>query len=42
MAETMPLEWVTSRSGEREEVYCTTCARQNLRAIEGRLDQEWW
>jgi hypothetical protein len=22
--------------------YCETCARENLRAIEGRLDSAWW
>ncbi|CAL9575709.1 hypothetical protein SUDANB176_04933 [Streptomyces sp. enrichment culture] len=22
--------------------YCETCSRDNLRAIEGRLDAQWW
>lgn len=41
-APALPLDWVLSSSGEREDFYCATCARANLRAIEGRLDQEWW
>lgn len=22
--------------------FCDTCSRENLRAIEGRLDTSWW
>jgi hypothetical protein len=22
--------------------YCETCARENVRAVEAKLDQEWW
>ncbi|CAL9444847.1 hypothetical protein SUDANB54_02317 [Streptomyces sp. enrichment culture] len=22
--------------------YCERCSRENLRAIEGRLDSQWW
>ncbi len=37
-----PLTWVVSveRSGTRR--YCESCARENVRGIEGRLDSEWW
>jgi superfamily I DNA/RNA helicase len=38
----LPLDWVLSRSGEREAVYCVSCARENIRGIEGKLEQEWW
>jgi len=41
-APALPIDWVVSRSREREETYCVTCARENLRSIEGRLEQEWW
>lgn len=36
------LSWVTSEERGRQLLYCDTCARANLRAIEGKLDQEWW
>lgn len=41
-----PLTWtssVESRGGDKRTVfYCDTCSRENVRAIEGRLDQDWW
>jgi hypothetical protein len=39
-AETMT--WVTSVENGRRRIYCDTCARRHLRAIEGKLDSEWW
>jgi hypothetical protein len=26
----------------RARTYCDTCSREHLRAIEGKLDSEWW
>jgi hypothetical protein len=40
--EQLPLDWVLSSEGGRSEVYCTACARENLRAIEARLDPVYW
>jgi len=40
----VPLGWmveVDSRTGRRS-VVCPVCARANVRAIEGKLDQAWW
>lgn len=41
-----PLTWTTSvetRGKDKRTVhYCDTCSRENVRAIEGRLDQDWW
>jgi DNA-directed RNA polymerase subunit RPC12/RpoP len=37
-----PLEWITSVDDDRTTYYCGRCARENLRAIEARLDPEWW
>jgi hypothetical protein len=40
----VPLGWmleVDSRAGRRV-VICPACARENVRAIEGKLDQAWW
>lgn len=38
----LPLTWVTSVEGGRRLTYCERCARDNLRAIEGKLDSAWW
>jgi hypothetical protein len=36
------LAWVTSTERDREIRYCPSCARDNLRAIEAKLDGEFW
>jgi protein-arginine kinase activator protein McsA len=36
------MTWVTSVENGRRKNYCETCAREHLRAIEGKLDSEWW
>jgi hypothetical protein len=36
------LTWTTSVENGRRRVYCDTCSRENLRAMEGKLDQEFW
>ncbi|MBA2769302.1 MAG: hypothetical protein H0U35_09275 [Sporichthyaceae bacterium] len=44
--EGVPLTWSSSveeRGSRRRTVfYCDRCSRENVRAIEGRLDEEWW
>jgi hypothetical protein len=40
----VPLGWmveVDRRSGRRSAT-CPACARRHVRAIEGKLDSEWW
>lgn len=38
----VPPTW-TYQVSERGATYlCEACARQNLRSIEGRLDEAWW
>jgi hypothetical protein len=39
-AETMT--WMTSWENGRWRIYCDTCSRRHLRAIEGKLDSVWW
>ncbi|ULR53251.1 hypothetical protein [Streptomyces deccanensis] len=34
--------WICSVENGARHYFCETCARQNLRAIEGRLDSAWW
>lgn len=36
------LQWVASHERGRDLRYCPACARDNLRAIEGKLDVEDW
>jgi hypothetical protein len=36
------LSWTTSMENGRARTYCDTCSREHLRAIEGKLDSEWW
>jgi hypothetical protein len=41
-AESLPLTW-TAQSGPRGATWlCERCTRENLRSIEGRLDEAWW
>ncbi|MFE0423082.1 hypothetical protein [Streptomyces sp. NPDC058953] len=37
-----PLTWTCSMENGTRHHFCDTCARANLRAIEGRLDSTWW
>ncbi|MFJ3983800.1 hypothetical protein [Streptomyces fungicidicus] len=34
--------WTFSVEDGARRHYCETCSRDNLRAIEGRLDSRWW
>jgi hypothetical protein len=36
------LTWTTSVENGRRRAYCDTCSRTHLRAMEGKLDSEWW
>ncbi len=38
----VPLTWTTSVERGRRLYYCDRCSRENVRAIEGRLDAEWF
>jgi hypothetical protein len=38
----VPLTWMTSVENGRATAYCDSCARTHLRAIESKLDSEWW
>ena len=45
-AEQAPLTWSTAVEGRGQDRrvvhYCERCSRENVRAIEGRLDDSWW
>ncbi|MGW0709157.1 hypothetical protein ACWD4G_24920 [Streptomyces sp. NPDC002643] len=34
--------WICSVENGRHRYFCERCGRENLRAIEGRLDSAWW
>ncbi|MGW0840808.1 hypothetical protein ACWD26_11685 [Streptomyces sp. NPDC002787] len=34
--------WACSLENGGRYYFCETCARENLRAIESRLDSAWW
>jgi len=36
------LTWSTAVEHGRLRVYCDECSRANLRAMEGKLDSEYW
>jgi len=39
---TPPLTWSTAVERGVRKVFCDTCSREHLRAMEGKLDSEWW
>ncbi len=38
----MTLTWSTSVENGRTKLYCERCSREHLRAMEGKLDSEYW
>jgi hypothetical protein len=40
--EETPLTWTMSVENGRSRVFCEHCSREHLRAIESKLDSEWW
>ena len=37
-----PLTWTVSVEGGGTKRYCERCTRDNVRAMEGKLDTEFW
>ena len=40
--QTALLTWSTAVERGRRSTFCETCSREHLRAMEGKLDSEWW
>lgn len=38
----LPPGWTMQMTGRRLEHLCVDCARANIRAIEGKLPEEYW
>jgi hypothetical protein len=36
------LTWSTAVENGRHRTYCDQCSREHLRAMEGKLDSEYW
>jgi hypothetical protein len=36
------LTWTTATENGRQRTFCETCSREHLRAMESKLDSEWW
>jgi hypothetical protein len=37
-----PLTWTTAVENGKTRTFCEKCSREHLRAIESKLDSEWW
>ena len=37
-----PLTWTAAVENGRSRLFCDTCSREHLRAMESKLDSEWW
>lgn len=36
------LLWTTAVENGRSKSFCDVCSREHLRAMESKLDSEWW
>ena len=37
-----PLTWTVAVENGRARAFCDQCSREHLRAMESKLDSEWW
>ncbi len=37
-----PLTWSLAVEQGRTKLFCESCSREHLRAMESKLDSEWW
>lgn len=37
-----PITWSTAVENGQQKVFCERCSREHLRAMESKLDSEWW
>jgi hypothetical protein len=40
--ESETLTWTVAVENGRHRAFCDTCSRTHLRAMESKLDSEWW
>lgn len=41
-ADETPLTWTSAVEQGHPKWFCDTCSREHLRAMESKLDSEWW
>ena len=41
-SDTPPLTWTAAVERGQRQWFCDDCSRTHLRAMEGKLDSEWW
>jgi hypothetical protein len=41
-SETPPITWTSAAENGEQRWFCDDCSRRNLRAMESKLDSEWW
>ncbi len=41
-ADPPPLTWTSATERGRVQWFCDSCSREHLRAMESKLDSEWW
>ena len=41
-SDSLPLGWSTSVERGRTVHHCERCSREHVRAMESKLDSEWW
>ena len=41
-SEAPPLTWTFATENGKERWFCDECSRTHLRAMESKLDSEWW
>lgn len=37
-----PITWSTAVENGQQKFFCERCSREHLRAMESKLDSEWW
>ncbi len=37
-----PLTWTVAVENDKQRLFCDDCSRTHLRAMESKLDSEWW
>ncbi len=41
-SDTAPITWTSAVENGKQRWFCDDCSRRNLRAMESKLDSEWW
>jgi hypothetical protein len=41
-ADEPPITWTSAVENGKQRWFCDACSREHLRAMESKLDSEWW